>query len=211
LKLPRSRKPTKRKRDDRSEMIDQPSRRPAQSKRSPRACGGRDSGPFQERAQENALDICARLSTRCRGVYWCRVPLAWGLPKYQSHTRLQIIYVYIARMRARARASVQHDITRRRRSNSSSTFEILLVGRACFFSAMKCRIYFSFTQREREREREKLLSLSLSLSLFRPGCSNIISPHAMLYLARLAGILITCNCWLRKAVRDKSAIISVSS
>jgi len=72
-------------------------------------------------------------------------------------------------------------------------------------------IFFIHSEREREREREKLLSLSLSLSLFRPGCSNIISPHAMLYLARLAGILITCNCWLRKAVRDKSAIISVSS
>lgn len=41
--------------------------------------------------------IFARSPRRCRGVYWCRVLLAWGLPKYQSHTRLQIIYVYIAR------------------------------------------------------------------------------------------------------------------
>lgn len=40
-----------------------------------------------------------------RGVYWCRVPLAWGLPKYQSHTRLQIIYVHTSRPARRH----QHD------------------------------------------------------------------------------------------------------
>lgn len=57
----------------------------------------------RERSNKMHL-IFARSFRRCRGVYWCRVPLAWGLPKYQSHTRLQIIYVYIARAR------IQHDI-----------------------------------------------------------------------------------------------------
>lgn len=99
----------------------------------------------------NALDICAKLSTRCRGVYWCRVPLAWGLPKYQSHTRLQIIYVYIARMRARVQASIRGttlhdddddiDETRRRRRNVG----ILLVGDCFFFARRAVRMYFWFT------------------------------------------------------------------
>ena len=60
--------------------------------------------------------IFARNPRRCRGVYWCRVLLAWGLPKYQSHTRLQIIYVHV-----RARAS---STTFTRRQDSAVDAEI---------------------------------------------------------------------------------------
>jgi len=65
--------------------------------------------------------IFARSFRRCCGVYWCRVPLAWGLLKYQSpHTRLQIIYVYIAR--AYPTRHLHDGETRRQRPDASFFF-----------------------------------------------------------------------------------------
>lgn len=75
-----------------------------------------------ERKRRNKTHlIFARSFRRCRGVYWCRVPLAWGLPKYQSHTRLQIIYVYIARAYS-TRHLHDDEIRRRRRGSSHASF-----------------------------------------------------------------------------------------